>query len=398
MRIAISSTSIRTDGAQTMRTRVIERIRDLPALEWNALEHRGYPFLRHEFLTALEESGCIGSKTGWSPYFIVVEDERGIAAAAPAWLKDHSYGEFVFDFAWAQAYARHGLRYYPKLLVAAPFTPATGPRLLQRCDTVSDATAKTLLEAIATTADSMQLETAHVLFPDTADLAILRTDPDWLLRCDCQFHWQNRGYRDFDDFLATFTAEKRKKARRERRRVAEAGIRFERRFGHEATRDEIERAWQLHRRTFLQRGNEPYLNLEAFDRIAKTMGETLLFTFACLGDEIVAVAVFFVGSDTLYGRYWGSAEEYHSLHFETCYHQGIELCIERGLQRFEPGTQGEHKVSRGFSPTFTWSAHRIVEQRFRAAIADYLAREKIGVEQYAAGIAEHVPYKQDLAP
>jgi predicted N-acyltransferase len=270
--------------------------------------------------------------------------------------------------------------------------------LLHRPDASVSATSAALLEAIAAAADAMHIETTHITFPDATDLAALRADPDWLLRCDCQFHWENRGYRDFDDFLATFTAEKRKKARRERRRVAESGIHFERRFGHEATSGEIERAWQLHRRTFLQRGNEPYLNLDAFHRIAATMGEALQFTFACLGDEIVAVAVFFVGKDTLYGRYWGSAEEYHSLHFETCYHQGIEFCIERGLQRFEPGTQGEHKVSRGFSPTFTWSAHRIIEPRFRAAIADYLAREKIGVEQYAAGIAEHVPYKQDLAP
>lgn len=398
MRTAISSTSIRTEGPRAMRSRVIERIRDLPASEWNALDHRGYPFLRHEFLSALEDSGCIGFETGWRPHFIVLEDDAGIAAAAPAWLKDHSYGEFVFDFAWAQAYARHGLRYYPKLLVAAPFTPATGPRLLHRPNASVSATSAALLEAIAATADAMRLETTHVTFPDATDLAALRADPDWLLRCDCQFHWENRGYRDFEDFLATFTAEKRKKARRERRRVAESGIRFERRFGHEATPEEIERAWQLHRRTFLQRGNEPYLNLEAFTQIAATMGEALQFTFAYLGDDIVAVAVFFVGTDTLYGRYWGSAEEYHSLHFETCYHQGIEFCIERGLQRFEPGTQGEHKVSRGFAPTFTWSAHRIVEPRFRAAIADYLAREKVGVEQYAAGIAEHVPYKQDLAP
>ena len=381
-----------------MRSRVIERIRDLPASEWNALDHRGYPFLRHEFLTALEDSGCIGFETGWRAHFIVLEDDAGIAAAAPAWLKDHSYGEFVFDFAWAQAYARHGLRYYPKLLIAAPFTPATGPRLLHRPDASVSVTSAVLLEAIAATADAMHLETTHLTFPDANDLAALRADPDWLLRCDCQFHWENRGYRDFEDFLSTFTAEKRKKAKRERRRVAEAGILFKRRFGHEATPDEIEHAWQLHRRTFLQRGNEPYLNLEAFRQIAATMGEALQFTFACLGDEIVAVAVFFVGKDTLYGRYWGSAEEYHSLHFETCYHQGIEFCIERGLQRFEPGTQGEHKVSRGFAPTFNWSAHRIVEPRFRAAIADYLAREKIGVEQYAAGIAEHVPYKQELAP
>lgn len=383
----------------TLTVHTIERLAELDAREWAALDHASYPFTRFEFLSALERTGCIGEGTGWRPLLVTLRDQQGLAAAAPAWLKDDSYGEFVFDFAWAQAYARHGLRYYPKLVVAAPFTPATGPRLLVRGDLARDTTDRLVVQralqaALIDTAATRGLSSVHLLFPETDDRAAL--DARWLARRDCQFHWRNRGYASFEDFLGSFTAEKRKKAKRERRRVAEAGIHFESRLGSEATQNEILMAWQLHRTTFLRRGNEPYLGAETFLEIARTMGESLLFKFAMQGEDIVAVAVFFIGGDALYGRYWGAAEEHHSLHFETCYHQGIEFCIERGLARFEPGTQGEHKVSRGFVPTYTHSAHWIAEPRFRAAIADYLEREIDAVERYAAGIGEHVPYRADL--
>jgi len=379
-----------------MRTQVVERLDAIDGAQWDALEHHGYPFLRHAFLSALERTRCIGEGTGWSPAILTLQDDQGLAGAVPAWLKTHSYGEFVFDFAWAQAYSRHGLRYYPKLVAAAPFTPATGPRCLVRPDLDREFVVTQLLASLGEYADEQQLSSTHVLFPAETERSLLERRPDWLMRRDCQFHWRNRGYADFEGFLGSFTAEKRKKARRERRRVAEAGITFESRRGSEASPEEILTAWQLHRITFLRRGNEPYLAAETFLEIARTMGESLLFKFARLGDEIVAVAVFFVGDDTLYGRYWGCNENFHSLHFETCYHQGIEFCIEQGLDRFEPGTQGEHKVSRGFEPTYTYSAHRIAEPRFRAAIADYLDRESEAVERYAAGIAEHVPYRQNL--
>jgi predicted N-acyltransferase len=379
-----------------MRIQVVERLDAIDGAQWDALDHRGYPFLRYAFLGALERTRCIGEGTGWSPRVLTVRDDRGLAGALPAWLKTHSYGEFVFDFAWAQAYSRHGLRYYPKLIAAAPFTPATGPRCLIRGDLDQQLVSRQLMHSLAEYADEQQLSSAHVLFPAEADRCLLERDADWLMRRDCQFHWRNRGYADFEDFLGSFTADKRKKARRERRRVAEAGITFDSRRGSEAKPEEILTAWQLHRVTFLRRGNEPYLAAETFLEIARAMGESLLFKFARHGDEIVAVAVFFVGRDTLYGRYWGCNEDFHSLHFETCYHQGIEFCIEQRLDRFEPGTQGEHKVSRGFEPTYTYSAHRIAEPRFRAAIADYLQRESEAVERYAAGIAEHVPYRQNL--
>jgi predicted N-acyltransferase len=379
-----------------MRVGLLERLDDIPAKEWDALGDPRYPFLRSDFLVALERGGSVGKRSGWQPFFVTLTDDRGLAAAAPGWLKTHSYGEFVFDFAWAQAYARHGLAYYPKLVVAAPFTPATGPRLLVRQGLDRSRVVPLLLAALEGAADERGLSSTHVLFPDEADRSIIAAREGWLMRRDCQFHWRNRGYACFEDFLAGFTAEKRKKARRERRRVVEGGITFRAVHGHEATRIEVLTAWELHRTTFRQRGSEPYLSAETFVAIARSMGGSLLFQFAMQGEEIVAVAVCFVGGDTLYGRYWGAAGDFHSLHFEACYHQGVEYCIAHGLSRFEPGTQGEHKVARGFEPTATHSAHRIADPRFARAIADYLRAEGAAVDEYAAGIRAHVPYRADL--
>ena len=379
-----------------MRVGLLERLDDIPAKEWDALGDPRYPFLRSDFLAALERGGSVGKRSGWQPFFVTLTDDRGLAAAAPGWLKTHSYGEFVFDFAWAQAYARHGLAYYPKLVVAAPFTPATGPRLLVRQGLDRSRVVPLLLAALEGAADERGLSSTHVLFPDEADRSIIAAREGWLMRRDCQFHWRNRGYACFEDFLAGFTAEKRKKARRERRRVVEGGITFRAVHGHEATRIEVLTAWELHRTTFRQRGSEPYLSAETFVAIARSMGGSLLFQFAMQGEEIVAVAVCFVGGDTLYGRYWGAAGDFHSLHFEACYHQGVEYCIAHGLSRFEPGTQGEHKVARGFEPTATHSAHRIADPRFARAIADYLRAEGAAVDEYAAGVRAHVPYRTDL--
>jgi hypothetical protein len=374
------------------------RIGEFDPGQWNALTDGAHPFLRHAFLHALETSACVGPGTGWEPAFVTLSDARGLAGAAPAYLKRHSYGEFVFDFSWAQAYARAGLAYYPKLLIAVPFTPATGPRLLVRDDLPFAATAARLLEAIEQCVAERRLSSAHVLFPDAQSKAVLDAG-GWLSRRDCQFHWENRGYRCFDDFLASFTAEKRKKARRERRRVAEQGIVYETRNGAELSVEELDRVYALHRDTFLRHGHEPYLTRAFFTAIAAAPDGGLVTKLARLesapGRPIVAAAILFAGRDTLYGRYWGAAAELHSLHFETCYHQGVELCIERGLARFEPGTQGEHKISRGFEPRLTWSAHYIADPRFRAAIADFLARESRHVDEYAAVVAEHVPYRDD---
>jgi len=376
-----------------LKSRIHKSIDELNAGQWNALGGDRNPFVSHEFLAALEHTGCVGALTGWDPCYFTLADDRGLAAAVPAFRKAHSYGEFVFDFAWAQAYSRLGCHYYPKLTVAAPFTPATGPRLLLRPDLDQTPTAARLLAEIESHTMSHGMSSVHALFLDEpARAACERTG--WLMRRDCQFHWKNRGYDTFDAYLDTFTAEKRKKARRERRRVAEAGIHFETRLGSDLDERTLDHAYAFHRDTFLRHGHEPYLTRAFFSEAARTLGNSLMIKLALHGRVPVAAAIFFWCPEALFGRYWGAAADFNSLHFEACYHQGIEFCIERGITRFEPGTQGEHKVSRGFEPTLTWSAHYIANRRFRGAIEDYLTREGESVDAYAQEVQTHVPYKQ----
>jgi uncharacterized protein len=367
-------------------------IQVLAPQEWNALGASANPFTRHEFLAALERTHCVGPGSGWEPRYLTLRDAHGLAAAATAFLKRHSFGEFVFDFAWAKAYERVGRRYYPKLTLAAPFTPATGPRLLVRADLDREACAARLLEELERHVTSHGLSGVHALFLDEpARAACARRG--WLLRRDCQFHWSNRGYSSFEEYLDGFTAEKRKKARRERRRVAEAGVRFETRLGGELDEPLLDRIYELHRDTFLRHGHQPYLTRTFFSDAARHLPESLMVKLALHGRSVVAMAIFFYCQEALFGRYWGAAADYHSLHFETCYHQGIEFCIERRIARFEPGTQGEHKVSRGFEPALTWSAHFIADADFRDAISDYLAREGALIDAYAHEVQGHVPYR-----
>jgi predicted N-acyltransferase len=372
-------------------------IRAIPARDWNALGADANPFTRHEFLAALEHTHCVGGSSGWEPRYLTLHDAHGLAAAAAAFVKVHSFGEFVFDFAWARGYERLGRRYYPKLTLAPPFTPATGPRLLVREALERDTWCGRLLVELERYALGHALSGVHALFLDEpARFACARRG--WLLRRDCQFHWSNRGYASFVDYLGTFTAEKRKKARRERRRVEEAGVRVETRFGGELDAPLLDRIYELHRETFLRHGHEPYLTRAFFAEVARTMPEAFMVKLAVHRRKVVAAAIFFCSAEALFGRYWGAAADYHSLHFETCYHQGIEFCIERRIARFEPGTQGEHKVSRGFEPTLTWSAHFIADPDFRAAIAEYLVREGAAIDAYAHEVQGHVPYRDRRVP
>jgi uncharacterized protein len=372
--------------------RILESIAHIDARSWNALAGVAQPFLRHEFFLALEESGCAAARTGWAPRHLIVEDAKGVPAAAmPLFRKAHSRGEFVFDFSWAGAYAQQGLSYYPKLLTAVPFTPVSGPRVLVAPNVDGKAVTKSVVRAALDYARSEQLSSWHVLFP-TDETAADLDRAGLILRRDCQFHWYNHGYESFEAFLATFTAEKRKKAKRERRRVAEAGIEFDTLHGGDMTASLWDIVYQFYAETFHRHGHEPYLNLDFFKRVSAAMPSELMLKVARVGAEPIAVAIFFVGSEALYGRYWGAGGNFHSLHFEACYYQGIEYCIERKLQRFEPGTQGEHKVPRGFIPTLTQSAHYIADPRFAAAIRDYAQREARGVDNYAAAVNEHVPY------
>jgi uncharacterized protein len=376
----------------TRAPRFLDSIAQIDAPSWNALAGRSQPFLRHEFLLALEQSGCAAPRNGWTPKHLIIEDADGVPAAAlPLFRKSHSRGEFVFDFSWAGAYAEHGLKYYPKLLTSVPFTPVSGPRVLLAPNVDATTFTQQVFRAVIDYARHEQISSWHVLFP-TADTAAGLHQAGLILRRDCQFHWFNQGYDSFEAFLATFTAEKRKKAKRERRRVAEAGIEFDTLHGGDMTASLWSTVYEFYADTFHRHGHEPYLNLDFFKRISTAMPDEIMLKVARIGSEPIAVAIFFVGEEALYGRYWGAGGNFHSLHFEACYYQGIEYCIEKKLQRFEPGTQGEHKVPRGFIPTLTHSAHYIADPRFAAAIRDYAQREARGIDSYAASVNEHVPY------
>lgn len=380
------------DGIATLA----DTVTAVSAEAWNALDTQGVPFVRHEFLAALEATGAVGGTTGWHPRPLLLHANGHLVGAVPLYEKHHSYGEFVFDFAWAHAYAEHGLRYYPKLVAAVPFTPATGPRLLVHPDADRDGVRHALIAALNALVDGGRWSSVHVQFARPDEVAAL-TVAGALPRIDCQFLWENHHYATFDDFLGTFTAEKRKKARRERRRVEENGIRHVWRRGSDLDTAEWAVVHALLATTFHRHGHEPYLPAAFFEHVSRQRTTEPEVALACVDDGVVAAALFFRGADTLYGRYWGCVAEHHSLHFETCYYQGIERCIATGLRRFEPGTQGEHKIARGFAPTLTHSAHRIGDARFAAAIARYLTSERESVEAYRASAEAHTPFRRDPA-
>jgi len=376
-----------------MRLTVHDSIDDIPAADWNRLDGEGNPFVRHEFLAALEHNECVGERFGWLPQHLTAEDDDGrLLGAVPLYLKDNSYGEFVFDWSWAEAYERAGIPYYPKLVSAMPYTPAPGPRLLTAPDAARQPVTEALIGASLEHAQQLSVSSLHWLFTSDEETRLLEQH-GLLRRTGCQFHWFNDDYRDFDDFLDTFTSAKRKKLKRERRRTIEAGLDIEVVHGHDASDEQIATAEMFYRTTFDKKWGFATLNLGFFHEVARTLGPQLVLVLARDAGRYVAGAICFRGADALYGRHWGCVAEYHSLHFELCYYQGIDYCIREGLSRFEPGAQGEHKVSRGFRPTPTWSAHWIADGRFRSAIADFLAREAGGMEHYMRDLTEHLPFK-----
>jgi hypothetical protein len=384
---------------QTMRIERLDALSDLPAAAWNALVPDQNPFLSHEFLSALERHQCVGEPTGWLPWHIVCRDEQGhLLGAAPLYLKFNSYGEFVFDWSWAETYRRNGLPYYPKLVGAIPYTPATGPRLLLAPDQPApEETARAIVDRVLEETRRHRWSSIHWLFPLRAELDRLQSR-EFLLRLGCQFHWENRGYRDFQDFLDTFTAKRRKNINRERRRVREAGLELRVLSGRELTERQWHVVHQFYRSTFQRLGGIPTLTLPFFQDIAKMLGDRLVLVLALARGREVAGAISFRDASTLYGRHWGCQVDYDSLHFEACYYQGLEYCIDRGLQRFEPGAQGEHKIYRGFLPTLTHSAHWIAHPGFRQAIADFLARETPAVREYARELLQHSPFHDEVTP
>jgi predicted N-acyltransferase len=375
----------------TLEVRLHEGVSAIDAGTWDALAGNDHPFVAHAFLAGLEQHACLQAGYGWQPCPLGLYENDELIAAAPLYLKGNSHGEFVFDWSWANAYARNGLDYYPKLLCAVPYSPVTGPRLLVGSGKDADMRRRALISAIEQQTNGLDLSSAHLNFANEPDVAAF-TDREWLARFDWQFHWQNRGWSDFDDFLAALTPKKRKNIRQERAQVARAGITCEIRHGDELDANDWRVLHRLYLSTFDAHGNHPALTEAFFAHLGRTMPRQVLAVLCRRGDRIIAAALCLRSADTLYGRYWGAEEQVPGLHFEACYYQGIDYCIRHGLKTFEPGAQGEHKIARGFLPSKTHSLHRIVDPRFRAAIADALRRESTALHVYRDELLAHSPY------
>jgi predicted N-acyltransferase len=378
-----------------VRIEIIKQLDSIPAAAWNRVSGTGHPFLRHEFLVALERHGCVGEAYGWLPHHLAAYDEDDrLCGVVPLYLKDNSYGEFVFDWAWADAYQRAGLAYYPKLVSAIPYTPVTGARILVAPDADHEQVAGGLATAALEQLETTRASSLHWLFTSPADTEFLQ-GKGLMRRTSCHFHWHNDNYSSFDDFLSRLSSRKRKKIRRERRHVQEAGIRMKIVHGMDATAEQWQAMHAFYTSTFTRKSGVPTLSLAFFREISRTMGQQVVLVFAQLDEQPVAGAIMLRGDDALYGRHWGCLNDYHSLHFEACYYQGIEYAIEHGLQLFEPGAQGEHKISRGFLPTFTWSVHQVVNEQFSAAIRRYLDQEHDMMVDYHDELQGTSPFRHE---
>lgn len=362
---------------------------ELSLANWDALAGDDNPFMTHAFLSALEDSGSVGPGTGWQAAPLVVENDAGVLLAAmPSYVKSHSQGEYVFDHSWADAYQRAGGSYYPKLQITAPFTPATGPRLL-----LSDPSlAAPLLQGAEKLCAGNGLSSAHATFVEPEQTALFE-EAGWLLRSDIQFHWTNRDYAEFDDFLGALASRKRKAIRKERAAAAE-GLRIKRLSGSDIRPEHWDVFWQFYQDTGARKWGTPYLTREAFTLFGERMGDQIILLLAYDGDDAIAGALNFAGKSALYGRYWGCNRDRRFLHFELCYYQAIDIAIERGLDRVEAGAQGGHKLARGYEPVQTHSAHWITDPGFRAAVADFLEREREGVTVDQMFLGEKTPFKK----
>ncbi|OGA73424.1 MAG: GNAT family N-acetyltransferase [Betaproteobacteria bacterium RIFCSPLOWO2_12_FULL_65_14] len=365
---------------------VVESLAGVDPAQWNALAG-AQPFVRHEFFSALIDTGCAAARSGWLPQFLLMRRAGALVGAMPLFAKSHSYGEYVFDWAWADAHERHGIGYYPKLLCAVPFTPVSGRRLLASGERDRRSLAAAALER------AQQTSSLHVLFPPEDEAGVLR-EQGMLLRRTVQFHWRNQGYADFEAFLASLNHARRKTIRQERRRVREAGVDFRWLEGTAIERRHWEFFHRCYRTTYAAHHSSPYLNLAFFLRIGAALPQNIAMVLAERDGRPIACALFLADATTLYGRYWGAEEYVPLLHFECCYYQAIEYAIRRGLQVFEGGAQGEHKLFRGLLPVETYSAHWLAHPRFARAVEDFLRREEAGIERYVNELCEHSPFKK----
>ncbi len=374
------------------RTAVIKNLSEIASSDWEQLRQAPIngadnPFLSYFYLRALEESGSACAETGWKTHFLTVWRDHRLHGAMPMYLKNHSYGEYVFDWSWAQAYAQHQLAYYPKLLSAVPFTPVTGPRLLATDETALDA----LILALIEHNQSSSASSCHVLFLPQAQAERLKA-AGFMLRYGVQFHWTNQGYRSFDDFLSRLESKKRKNILAERRKVRDANITFRHKVAGQITGADWVFFVECYKNTYREHGGQGYLNLDFFLAIGASLPDNLLMITAYRDDKPVAASLLFYTAQALYGRYWGCLEYHPCLHFETAYYQPLEFCITQRIQSFEGGAQGEHKMARGFLPETTYSAHHINHPAFADAIDQFLKREQIGISHYADELERHNPF------
>jgi hypothetical protein len=377
------------DSSHEIVARIGNGVSAFDAAQWDACAGAGNPFVSHAFLSILEESGSATTRAGWQPLPIAVDGADGmLAAVAPAYAKSHSQGEYVFDHAWADAYDRAGGRYYPKLQIAVPFTPVPGPRLLIR----DEAAAAHLIAAIEAVTVQNDLSSAHATFVAPEQTPLFEA-AGWLIRTDSQFHWQNHGYASFDDFLAALSSRKRKTIRREREEAVR-GLDIRHLTGSDLTETAWDAFWGFYQDTGSRKWGRPYLTRAFFSLLGERMADKVLLMLACRGGRPIAGALNLIGADTLYGRYWGAVEEVPFLHFELCYYQAIDAAIARELKTVEAGAQGSHKLARGYVPVPTYSAHYIPDPGFRAAIADYLERERAAVAREIEFLGEMAPFKR----
>ncbi len=372
--------------------RFITSISEVSSNDWDALPSNQSPFLNYSFLKALEDSNSVSKQTGWQPYHLVVLSDNRLVGAIPLYLKSHSYGEYVFDFQWAEAYQQAGGLYYPKMLTAVPFTPCSDPRILLLEATPSELV-QLMIDAIKVEAKRLNSSSFHLLFPDNPEQIDSETT-GLLKRQGVQYHWFNNEYRSFDDFLSRLKAKPRKNIRRERRQVNQSGCHFKVIEGANISDDDWSLFYRFYINTYRKRsGNHGYLNQDFFQQIGKEMPNSIVLIAAYNNEQMIAASLFFKNEYRLYGRYWGCLQEYDSLHFETCYYQGIEYCIKYGLEHFDAGAQGEHKIKRGFIPVKTFSFHWLQNSSFQAAIKDFLTEEVVYVDQAMQSLTERSPYK-----
>jgi len=391
--LAAKQAVVEIHSSPALTLEFLTSLEDISSSEWDALAGDNYPFIQHHFLWGLEKTGCSDAEAGWQPCHAILRQDTRAIAIMPLYLKSHSYGEYVFDWSWADAWRRAGMQYYPKLVSAIPFTPATGPRICIAADADPATVYPAIINGIQQFAREKNISSWHLLFPEQQVAAQIQSE-EIHLRTASQFHWFNDDFKNFDDFLATFSSRKRKNLKRERQRVADQGLTLKTLAGNDIGEREWSLFYRFYQLTYAKRsGHGGYLTRAFFTETAAGMGQQVIMVLACLDGQEVAGALYFRSADTLFGRYWGAEREFDCLHFEACYYQGIEYCIANGLKRFDPGAQGEHKIQRGFKPVQTYSTHWIADPRFSRAVGDFTREEEAHIAQYIEQAAELLPFK-----